>query len=200
MVATDLRSREKPAAATGEVPQDDRGGDEALESDALVKAGLLLDGVASRLASLFDLIGGGSAQQTSAPTAELKPTAPAALVEPSQAQAVQCAAPAPRRQVLQAASPGLYRDLSGDITAWSTNGVIASGAPCTVSLMRSSGKQGQTEFYLSSPEIPVEPDVFFELTVVGEASSTKLLAAAGFTVTWAVPVIEGLAVSVAVID
>ena len=155
-------------AASGEVPQDDRSGEKALESDALLKAGLLLDGIASRLASLFDLTGDDSAQQTPVPTAESKPTAPAAPAEAA-AQPGQCAAPAPRRRVPQAASPSLYRDLSGDITAWSTNGVIASGAPCTVSLMRSSGKQGQTEFYLSSREIPVEPDVFFELTVVGEA-------------------------------
>jgi GR25 family glycosyltransferase involved in LPS biosynthesis len=184
LVVTDSRSRETPAAGalTGAVPpsNDD---DQPLQGETLREAALVLDRLTSRLEDLFNLRdthleaehaprNGGIAKTLAMPAGVVGPAPPAP--NGSAAGAFHAAQPgaasaSPPRPLRAFAGTRPHQDLSGGLADWSTNGVIASAAPYTINLTGSPGNQGQTGLFVSSPEIPVEPDIFFELTIVGEA-------------------------------
>ena len=184
MVVTDSRAHETPAAAPsiGGIPLAEHD-DQPSQDEILEKAALLLDGITSRLEDLFNLRENDLEVEHASADGRISKTSalPAAVVEaatpvPNDSavgadHAVELGADvaSPPRPLWLLTGSRPHHDLSGGLADWSTNGIIAAAAPYTVNLTGSSGKQGQTELFVISPEISVDPDVFFELTVVGEA-------------------------------
>ena len=184
MVVTDSRAHETPAAAPsiGGIPLAEHD-DQPSQDEILEKAALLLDGITSRLEDLFNLQENDLEVEHASADGRISKTSalPAAVVEAATSVPNDSAVGAdhavelggdvasPPRPLWLLTGSRPHHDLSGGLADWSTNGIIAAAAPYTVNLTGSSGKQGQTELFVISPEIPVDPDVFFELTVVGEA-------------------------------